>query len=177
MAEQERREESLPPKVTTRVDIGPEEMLAPDRHNHWARNMNKRYAVVQIENRRPIQFSITGGCLRGTFGNYPRWFQTADTPRILEPVPKLSVGAVDSNLIIEGDCLQAMASLKSRYAGAVDVAYVDDVTGDAIYVISDVGIDLENPEDFKWVKEVIEAFMAQEGVEEKLEISLAKQGE
>lgn len=51
--------------------------------------------------------------------------QRIPTPRILEPVTKLSVGDVDSNLIIEGDCLQAMASLKSRYAGAVDVVYID----------------------------------------------------
>ena len=58
----------------------------------------------------------------------------------------------------------------------VDVAYVDEVTTDAIYVTGDVGIDFEKREDFEWVKEVIEVTMAHEGAE-KLEISLAKQGE
>ena len=51
--------------------------------------------------------------------------QRIPTPRILEPVAKYSVGEVDDNLIVEGDSLQAMASLKSRYAGAVDVVYID----------------------------------------------------
>ena len=51
--------------------------------------------------------------------------QRIPTPRILEPVKKLSVGDVDRNLVIEGDSLQALASLKPRYAGAVDVIYID----------------------------------------------------
>jgi adenine-specific DNA-methyltransferase len=51
--------------------------------------------------------------------------QRIPTPRILEPISKLSVGNVDDNLIIEGDSLQVMGSLKSRYAGAVDVIYID----------------------------------------------------
>jgi adenine-specific DNA-methyltransferase len=51
--------------------------------------------------------------------------QRIPTPRILEPVAKLSVGSVDDNLIVEGDNLQAMASLKSRYAGQIDAIYID----------------------------------------------------
>lgn len=51
--------------------------------------------------------------------------QRIPTPRMLEPVAKLSVGEVDDNLIVEGDCLQVLASLKSRYAGSVDVVYID----------------------------------------------------
>lgn len=51
--------------------------------------------------------------------------QRIPTPRLLEPVAKLSVGEGSENLIIEGDSLQALASLKSRYAGAVDVIYID----------------------------------------------------
>jgi adenine-specific DNA-methyltransferase len=51
--------------------------------------------------------------------------QRIPTPRMLEPVAKYSIGDVDSNLIVEGDSLQVMASLKSRYAGAVDVVYID----------------------------------------------------
>ncbi len=51
--------------------------------------------------------------------------QRVPTPRILEPVSKLSVGNVDDNLIIEGDNLQALASLKGRYAGTIDVVYID----------------------------------------------------
>jgi hypothetical protein len=46
----------------------------------------------------------------------------------------------------------------------VDVAYVDQITPDAIYVIGDVGIDFERPEDFAWVKEAIEATLAQYNV-------------
>src|SRR5688572_19878191 len=58
-----------------------------------------------------------------TKGIYLQWEgkrlyrQRIPTPRILEPVKKLSVGDVDHNLIIEGDSLQALASLKPRYAG------------------------------------------------------------
>src|SRR5689334_1312308 len=51
--------------------------------------------------------------------------QRIPTPRILEPVKKLSVGDVDHNLVVEGDNLQAMASLKSRYAGQIDTIYID----------------------------------------------------
>jgi adenine-specific DNA-methyltransferase len=51
--------------------------------------------------------------------------QRVPTPRLLEPVPKLSVGEGSQNMIIEGDCLQVLASLKSRYAGEVDVIYID----------------------------------------------------
>lgn len=51
--------------------------------------------------------------------------QRIPTPRLLEPVAKLSVGVDSQNLIIEGDSLQALASLKSRYAGEVDIIYID----------------------------------------------------
>ena len=45
--------------------------------------------------------------------------------RVPEPVKKLSVGKDSQNMVIEGDSLQALASLKSRYAGEVDVIYID----------------------------------------------------
>lgn len=51
--------------------------------------------------------------------------QRIPTPRLLEPVPKYSYGDDSSNLIIEGDNLQVLASLKSRYSGQVDVIYID----------------------------------------------------
>jgi len=51
--------------------------------------------------------------------------QRVPTPRLLEPVRKLSVGEDSQNLIIEGDNLQVLASLKSRYTGSVDVIYID----------------------------------------------------
>jgi DNA modification methylase len=44
---------------------------------------------------------------------------------LLEPVKKLSVGKNSQNTVIEGDSLQALASLKSRHAGEVDVIYID----------------------------------------------------
>jgi len=48
-------------------------------------------------------------------------------PRVLQPVQKQSyVNTGDTkNLIIEGDNLQAMVSLRSQYKAAVDVAYLD----------------------------------------------------
>ncbi len=51
--------------------------------------------------------------------------QKVPTPRILEPVPSLSVGNVPDNIIVEGDNLQVLASLKPRYGGQVDVIYID----------------------------------------------------
>lgn len=51
--------------------------------------------------------------------------QRVPTPRLLEPVAELSVGVASSNMVIEGDNLQVLASLKSRYAGQVDVIYID----------------------------------------------------
>lgn len=51
--------------------------------------------------------------------------QRVPTPRLLEPDLKLSVGNQSPNMIIEGDNLQVLASLKSRYAGQVDVVYID----------------------------------------------------
>src|SRR5438105_691291 len=46
-------------------------------------------------------------------------------PRVLEPEPSLSYGDQDGNLLIEGDNLQVMTSLRSQYQGAIDVAYLD----------------------------------------------------
>lgn len=47
-------------------------------------------------------------------------------PRVLEREPALSFGDEDSgNLIIEGDNLQVMVSLRSQFADAVDVVYID----------------------------------------------------
>ena len=48
------------------------------------------------------------------------------TPRVLEPVAKLSYGDQDAgNLLIEGDNLQVMVSLQSQFADAIDVVYID----------------------------------------------------
>jgi adenine-specific DNA-methyltransferase len=47
-------------------------------------------------------------------------------PRVLEPVSELSCGDPDSgNLVIEGDNLQVMVSLRPHYRSRVDVAYLD----------------------------------------------------
>jgi len=51
--------------------------------------------------------------------------QRVPTPRLLEPIPELSVGDDSANMIIEGDNLQVLASLKSHYGGQVDVVYID----------------------------------------------------
>ena len=55
----------------------------------------------------------------------------------------------------------------------VDVAYIDEITTDAIYIVGDVGIDFEKPTDFKWIKEIIEDTLAQYNVM-KFEITLQK---
>jgi adenine-specific DNA-methyltransferase len=46
-------------------------------------------------------------------------------PRVLEPDKKLSVGSEGDNLVIEGDNLQVMVSLRSQFNAAVDVCYID----------------------------------------------------
>jgi len=51
--------------------------------------------------------------------------QRVPTPRLLEPVEKYSFGADRPNMLIEGDNLQVLASLKPRYAGQIDVIYID----------------------------------------------------
>ena len=51
--------------------------------------------------------------------------QSVPTPRILEPIEKYSHGGDRPNMLIEGDNLQVLASLKPRYAGQVDVIYID----------------------------------------------------
>ena len=46
-------------------------------------------------------------------------------PRVLNPLPSLSSDPDSENLVIEGDNLQTMVSLRSQYRNAVDVAYLD----------------------------------------------------
>lgn len=46
-------------------------------------------------------------------------------PRVLEPEERLSVGSDSENLVIEGDNLQVMVSLRSQFNAAVDVCYID----------------------------------------------------
>lgn len=77
-------ENRLPPEVTVRLDLDSEEMVVPERHNHWARSGGKRYAVVRIQNRRGVQFAITGGYLSTSLAAYPVWFQAANSPRVLD---------------------------------------------------------------------------------------------
>ncbi len=51
--------------------------------------------------------------------------QRVPTPRLLEPVEKYSFGDDRQNMLIEGDNLQVLASLKPRYSGQIDVVYID----------------------------------------------------
>jgi adenine-specific DNA-methyltransferase len=46
-------------------------------------------------------------------------------PRVLEPVQSLSGTPGSGNMVIEGDNLQVMVSLRPQYRSAVDVAYLD----------------------------------------------------
>jgi hypothetical protein len=64
--------------------------------------------------------------------------------------------------------------IKDIFASSmVDVAYIDEVTPDAIYIIGDVGIDFQKPDDFEWIKEVIEDTLAQHDLR-NLRITLAR---
>ena len=47
------------------------------------------------------------------------------TPRVLEPKKRLSFRNDPRNLVIEGDNLQAMVSLRSQFTDSVDVVYID----------------------------------------------------
>ncbi|GAA3707628.1 hypothetical protein GCM10022204_26970 [Microlunatus aurantiacus] len=46
-------------------------------------------------------------------------------PRVLESVPELSHGPASGNMVIEGDNLQVMLSLRSQYSDSFDVVYID----------------------------------------------------
>lgn len=46
-------------------------------------------------------------------------------PRVLEPVRELGGSPDSGNMVIEGDNLQVMVSLRPQYRSAVDVAYLD----------------------------------------------------
>ena len=67
----------------------------------------------------------------GASGLYLHWEgkkhyrQKVPTPRLLEPVEEYSFGASRPNMLIEGDNLQVLASLKTRYSGSIDVIYID----------------------------------------------------
>jgi hypothetical protein len=55
----------------------------------------------------------------------------------------------------------------------VDVAYVDEVTPRGIFVTTDVGVDLNDPADFEWVKSTIQGILErhdQRGVRIELEL-------
>jgi len=75
--------------------------------------------------------------------------------RLLEPVPELSCGPVDSgNLIVQGDNLHALKALLPRYAGKVKCIYIDPPynTGNEGWVYND---NVNSPEIRKWLGEVV----------------------
>ena len=70
----------------------------------------------------------TNGPFRGLYLHWEGkkiYRQSIPTPRIFEPIEKYSHGRDRPNMLIEGDNLQVLASLKPRYAGQVDVIYID----------------------------------------------------
>ncbi len=79
-----------------------------------------------------------------------------DVPfRLLEPVPELSCGTVDSdNLIVQGDNLHALKALLPRYAGQVKCIYIDPPynTGNEGWVYND---NVNSPEIRRWLGEVV----------------------
>lgn len=79
-----------------------------------------------------------------------------DVPyRLLEPVPELSCGDMDSgNLIVQGDNLLALKALLPRYAGQVKCIYIDPPynTGNEGWVYND---NVNSPEIRRWLGEVV----------------------
>jgi adenine-specific DNA-methyltransferase len=70
----------------------------------------------------------TNGISRGLYLQWEGkkvYRQIVPTPRLLEPVERYSHGGDRHNMLIEGDSLQVLASLKPRYAGQIDVIYID----------------------------------------------------
>jgi adenine-specific DNA-methyltransferase len=75
-----------------------------------------------------VAVSETSGASRGLYLQWEGkriYRQQLPTPRLLEAVEKFSFGADRPNMLIEGDNLQVLASLKSRYSGQIDVVYID----------------------------------------------------
>ncbi|MFS2006439.1 site-specific DNA-methyltransferase [Duganella sp. CT11-25] len=79
-----------------------------------------------------------------------------DVPfRLLEPIPELSSGEIDSgNMIVQGDNLLALKALLPRYAGQVKCIYIDPPynTGNEGWVYDD---NVNSPEIRKWLGEVV----------------------
>ncbi len=97
-------------------------MAAPKRA---AAKMDSGPSATSKSPAMPVEIS------NGSKGLYLQWEgkrvyrQLVPTPRLLEPLETLSVGNDRPHMLIEGDNLQVLASLKSRYAGQVDVVYID----------------------------------------------------
>lgn len=79
-----------------------------------------------------------------------------DVPfRLLEPVSELSCGDPDtSNLIVQGDNLDALKALLPRYAGQVKCIYIDPPynTGNEDWVYND---NVNSPEIRRWLGELV----------------------
>ncbi len=75
--------------------------------------------------------------------------------RLVEPVPQLSAGDVESgNLIVQGDNLLALKALLPRYAGQVKCIYIDPPynTGNEGWVYND---NVNSPEIRRWLGETV----------------------
>jgi hypothetical protein len=70
--------------------------------------------------------------------------------RLLEPVPDLSCGEDNGNLIVQGDNLHALKALLPRYAGKVRCIYIDPPynTGNENWVYND---NVNSPEIRQWL--------------------------
>jgi adenine-specific DNA-methyltransferase len=76
----------------------------------------------------PVNNTGRNGVSRGLYLQWEGkrvYRQRVPTPRLLEPVEKYSFGSDRPNMLVEGDNLQVLASLKPRYTGQVDVIYID----------------------------------------------------
>lgn len=79
-----------------------------------------------------------------------------DVPyRLLEPVKKLSLGLGEaSNLIVQGDNLQALKALLPRYSGQIQCIYIDPPynTGNEGWIYND---NVNSPEIKNWLDETV----------------------
>lgn len=58
----------------------------------------------------------------------------------------------------------------------VDIAYVDEINGSAMYLVPDSGIDFDNPDDVRWLRSILESKFRRIG-EPEIHVEVDRAGE
>jgi hypothetical protein len=72
------------------------------------------------------------------------------------------VSAQEPRLKVSG--LANIAATANALESLIDIAYVDEVSSEAVFLIGDVGTDLNNPADLEWLENLIVEILEQIGV-------------